>query len=72
MPDAPRVHRTADQLAAIYTAARTPLDLARAWIDTLPDRAPMMRTPDWQVSADAYITRSAWFDSLTGDGERGA
>lgn len=72
MPDAPRIHRTADQLAAIYTAARTPLDLSRAWIDTLPDRVPMLRSPDWQVCADAYMTRRVWFDQLTGDGDRGA
>jgi len=66
------MHKTSDQLAALYIAARTPHDLARAWIDTLPDRAPMLRTPDWQVCADVYMTRRAWFDQLTGDGERGA
>ena len=66
------MHKTADQLAALYTAARTPLDLSRAWIDTLPDRVPMLRSPDWQVCADAYMTRRVWFDQLTGDGERGA
>ena len=72
MPDAPRIHRTAEQLAAIYHIARTPRDLARAWIDTLPDRVPMLRSPDWHVCADAYMTRRAWFNQLTGDEERGA
>lgn len=66
------MHKTADQLAAIYHIARTPRDLARAWIDTLPDHAPMMRTPDWQVCADAYMTRQAVLDQFTGDGERGS
>jgi len=64
--------KTLDQLAALYIAARTPHDLARAWMDTTADRAAMMRTPDWQVCADAFMTRRAWFDQLTGDGERGA
>ena len=66
------MHKTAEELAALYTSARTPLDLSRAWYDTLRDRAPMMRTPDWNVCADAFMTRRTWFDQLTGDGERGA
>lgn len=66
------MHKTAEQLAALYTAARTPLDLSRAWIDTLPDRVPMLRSPDWHVCADAYMTRRVWFDQLTGNGERGS
>ena len=65
------MHKTADELAALYTAARTPLDLSRAWCDTLRDRAPMMRAPDWQVCA-ASPTMPAWFDQLTGIEERGA
>ena len=67
------MHKTAEELAELYASARTPLDLSRAWCDTLRDRAPMMRTPaDWQMCADAYHTRRAWFDQFTGDGERGA
>ena len=65
------MHKTAEELAALYASARTPRDLAMTWCASIGDRQPMS-AQDFCFCAGAYLDRRAWFDQLTGDGERGA
>jgi hypothetical protein len=65
------VHKTAEQLAALYTSAATRIDLSHAWINSIADRMPMS-AHDFKVCAEAFMNRRERFVIQVGTGDRGA
>lgn len=68
------MHKTAEELAALYAGAATADHLAMAWISTTPDRRELLfKAPDqYLVAAEAHTTRWMQFHMLTGIEGRGA